>query len=59
LAATHDGVRDRKAPPTALVASESADGTPVRAVVGDDTVEFAETFLLNDSDGQSVRRVVR
>ena len=30
----------------------AADGTPIRTIVGDDPVEFAETFIANYSDGQ-------
>jgi DNA-binding ferritin-like protein (Dps family) len=29
-----------------------ADGTPIRGIVGDDPVEFAETFLQNYAEGQ-------
>ena len=35
-----------------LFEQSAADGTDVRAVVGDDPVEFAETFLQNYSEGQ-------
>ena len=34
----------------------AADGTPVRELVGDDPVEFAETFLQNYSDGQWINK---
>ncbi|WP_341481702.1 DUF1048 domain-containing protein [Arthrobacter caoxuetaonis] len=34
----------------------AADRTPVRAVVGEDPVEFAETFLRNYSDGQWINK---
>ena len=34
----------------------AADGTPVRAIVGDDPVEFADTFLQNYTDGQWLNR---
>ncbi|MFZ3454548.1 DUF1048 domain-containing protein [Arthrobacter sp. 7Tela_A1] len=34
----------------------AADRTPIRAVVGDDPVEFAETFLRNYSDGQWISK---
>jgi len=34
----------------------AADGTPIRAVVGDDPVEFAETFLQNYSEGQWINK---
>lgn len=30
----------------------AANGTPIRAIVGDDPVDFAETFLRNYSGGQ-------
>jgi len=32
------------------------DGTPIRSVVGEDPVEFAETFLRNYSDGQWINK---
>ena len=35
-----------------LFEQSAADGTPIREVVGEDPVEFAETFLRNYSDGQ-------
>jgi len=36
---------------------QAASGeTPVRAVVGDDPVEFAETFLQNYSEGQWINK---
>ncbi|MDX2378054.1 DUF1048 domain-containing protein [Microbacterium sp. LRZ72] len=34
----------------------AADGTPVREIVGDDPVEFGETFLQNYSDGQWINK---
>ena len=34
-----------------LFEQSAATGTPIRAVVGDDPVEFAETFLQNYSEG--------
>lgn len=34
----------------------AADGTPVRAIVGGDPVEFAEDFLRNYSDAQWINR---
>ena len=37
-----------------LFEQSAADGTPVRAVVGDDPVEFADTFLANYADAQWV-----
>ncbi|WP_066369972.1 DUF1048 domain-containing protein [Herbidospora mongoliensis] len=33
-----------------------ANGTPVRAIVGDDPVEFAEEFLKNYPEGQWISR---
>ncbi len=35
-----------------LFEQSAADGTPVRDVVGDDPVEFVETFLSNYADAQ-------
>ena len=35
-----------------LFEQAAADGTPIRAVVGGDPVEFAETFFRNYSDGR-------
>ena len=34
----------------------AADGTPIREIVGDDPVEFAETFLKNYSEGQWINK---
>ena len=39
-----------------LFEQAASDGTPVRAVVGDDPVEFAETFLRNYSEGQWINK---
>ena len=39
-----------------LFEQSAADGTPVRAVVGDDPVEFAEAFLRNYPEGQWISR---
>jgi DNA-binding ferritin-like protein (Dps family) len=39
-----------------LFEQAAADGTPIRAVVGEDPVEFAETFFGNYSDGQWISR---
>ena len=39
-----------------LFESAAADGTPVRDLVGDDPVEFAETFLANYTDGQWINK---
>ena len=35
-----------------LIERAAADGTPVRDIVGEDPVEFAETFIRNYTDGQ-------
>ena len=35
-----------------LIEGAAADDTPIRDVVGDDPVDFAETFIANYSDGQ-------
>jgi len=34
----------------------AADGTPVRTIVGDDPVDFAEEFIRNYSHGQWIER---
>ena len=39
-----------------LFEQSASDGTPVRAVVGEDPVEFAETFLRNYSEGQWINK---
>ena len=39
-----------------LFEQSTANGTPVRAVVGDDPVEFAEAFLRNYPAGQWIGR---
>lgn len=39
-----------------LFEQAAADATPIRAVVGEDPVEFAETFFGNYSDGQWINR---
>lgn len=39
-----------------LFEQAAADGTPVSAIVGDDPVEFAETFLSNYSEGQWLKK---
>ena len=39
-----------------LFEQSAASGTPVRAIVGDDPVEFAETFLANYSEGQWINK---
>lgn len=35
-----------------LIEGAAADETPIRAIVGDDPVEFADTFIENYADGQ-------
>ncbi|OKO78794.1 DUF1048 domain-containing protein [Bradyrhizobium sp. AS23.2] len=35
-----------------LFEESAANGTPIRDIVGDDPVEFVETFVANYSDGQ-------
>ena len=39
-----------------LFEQAAADRTPIRAVVGEDPVQFAETFFGNYSDGQWINR---
>ncbi len=39
-----------------LFEQSAADGTPIRAIVGDDPVEFAETFVANYSEGQWINK---
>jgi len=39
-----------------LFEQSAADGTLIRAVVGDDPVVFAETFLTNYSEGQWINK---
>ena len=39
-----------------LFEQAAADGTRIRAIVGDDPVEFAETFLRNYSEGQWINK---
>jgi DNA-binding ferritin-like protein (Dps family) len=39
-----------------LIEGAAADGTPIRAIVGDDPVEFAETFIQNYADGQWINK---
>ena len=39
-----------------LFEESAAEGIPVRSVVGDDPVEFAETFLRNYPEGQWISR---
>ena len=39
-----------------LFEQSAAGGTPIRAIVGDDPVEFAETFLANYSEGRWINK---
>lgn len=39
-----------------LFEQSAANATPIRAVVGEDPVEFAETFLQNYSEGQWINK---
>jgi len=39
-----------------LFEQAAADATPIRAIVGDDPVEFAETFIANYSEGQWINK---
>jgi DNA-binding ferritin-like protein (Dps family) len=39
-----------------LIEGAAANGTPIRGIVGDDPVDFAETFLQNYSDGQWINK---
>ena len=39
-----------------LIERAAADGTPIREIVGDDPVDFAETFIANYSDGQWINK---
>ena len=39
-----------------LFEQSAANGTPIREVVGEDPVEFAETFLQNYSEGQWINK---
>ena len=39
-----------------LFEQSAASGTPIRVIVGDDPVEFAETFLANYSEGQWINK---
>ncbi|GAA5016965.1 DUF1048 domain-containing protein [Actinopolymorpha pittospori] len=39
-----------------LFEQSAADGTPIREIVGEDPVAFAETFLQNYSDGQWINK---
>lgn len=39
-----------------LFEQSAANGTPIRAIVGEDPVEFAEAFLQNYSEGQWINK---
>lgn len=39
-----------------LIERAAADGTPIRDIVGEDPVDFADTFILNYADGQWVNK---
>jgi DNA-binding ferritin-like protein (Dps family) len=39
-----------------LFEQAAADATPIRVIVGDDPVEFAETFIANYSEGQWINK---
>ncbi|MFJ6419087.1 DUF1048 domain-containing protein [Paeniglutamicibacter sp. NPDC091659] len=39
-----------------LIEGAAVDGTPIRDIVGDDPVEFADTFIQNYSDGQWINK---
>ena len=39
-----------------LFEQSAANGTPIRALVGENPVEFAETFLQNYSEGQWINK---
>jgi DNA-binding ferritin-like protein (Dps family) len=39
-----------------LFEQSAADGTPIRAIVGDDPVEFVEAFLQNYSEGRWINK---
>jgi DNA-binding ferritin-like protein (Dps family) len=39
-----------------LFEESAASGTPIRTIVGDDPVEFAETFLANYAEGQWINK---
>ncbi len=41
---------------TDLFEQGAADGTPIRSIVGDDPVEFAEEFLRNYAEGQWIKK---
>ena len=39
-----------------LFEQAATDGTPIRTIVGEDPIEFAETFIANYSDGQWINK---
>jgi DNA-binding ferritin-like protein (Dps family) len=39
-----------------LFEQSAANGTPIRTIVGDEPVEFAETFLRNYAEGQWINK---
>ena len=39
-----------------LIERAAVDGTPIRDIVGDHPVEFADTFIQNYSDGQWINK---
>lgn len=39
-----------------LFEQSAADGTPIREIVGNDPVEFAETFMRNYTGGQWINK---
>ncbi|GAA3596179.1 hypothetical protein GCM10022198_20110 [Klugiella xanthotipulae] len=39
-----------------LIERAAADGTPIRTIVGEDPVEFADTFIANYADGQWINK---
>ncbi|RAX49186.1 hypothetical protein DQ353_11525 [Arthrobacter sp. AQ5-05] len=39
-----------------LIERAAADGTPIRDVVGEDPVEFADAFIANYADGQWINK---
>ncbi|MCZ9883070.1 DUF1048 domain-containing protein [Arthrobacter sp. B2a2-09] len=41
---------------TDLFEQSAADGTPIREIVGEDPVEFAETFMRNYTGGQWINK---
>ena len=53
---TGDGVVSMLEDLADLFEESAANGTPIRGVVGEDPVEFAEAFLRNYPEGSWVRR---